>query len=68
MITKANIKKAMIMTFDPYAWLNCEAVEKQVAHTLEIYEDRDEFDGSFTSALECLNLAGYEVNLDEEEC
>lgn len=55
----ALINKAMRMVENPREWLNCTAGEKQVAHALELYIDREEFDGTFDSAVECLTLAGY---------
>lgn len=45
--------------------LNCPyesgSLEHQIAMSLKVYSSRGEFDGSLESAIECLELAGYEV-------
>ncbi len=51
----------MRMVENPREWLNCEAVEKQLATSLELYKDRKEFDGTLESAVECLERACYEI-------
>jgi hypothetical protein len=33
----------------------------QVVQTLRLYRDRGEYDGSYDSAVECLELACYEI-------
>lgn len=53
------INKSMRMVENPIEWLNCTAAEKQVAMALELYQDRNEYDGTFESAVECLTLSGY---------
>lgn len=61
MITLDEVRKAIKMVENPIEWLNCTAVEKQLSKSLEIYQDRNEFDGSLESAIECLKLAEYEI-------
>ncbi len=53
------VNKAMRMAENPAEWLNCTSGEKQLAQALELYEDRGEYDGTFRSAVDCLELAGY---------
>jgi hypothetical protein len=36
------------------------SLEKQLSASLQVYQSRGEFDGTVSSALECLELAGYE--------
>lgn len=60
MLHKDDLLKAVKMFHNPSEYLNCEWVHKQLVLSLELYEDRGEFDGSPESALECLELAGYE--------
>jgi len=61
MIRLENVKKAIAMINSPSEWLNCDAVEKQLAMALELYQDRGEFDGTLISAIDCLELACYEI-------
>jgi hypothetical protein len=61
MITIKNIEKAMRMITNLSEYLNCEAVEKRLAWALEIYEARGEYLGDLDSAIECLQLAEYEI-------
>lgn len=60
------INKAIRMVENPSEWLNCTSAEKQVALALERYEERGEFDGTFKSAVECLTLAGYIEETENE--
>lgn len=46
MITVEQIKYAMQMLDNPRLWLNCDAIHKQIARSLEVYQDRAEYDGS----------------------
>jgi len=56
-----DVQKAMRMLDNPREYLFCEALHKQLAGSLEVYEGRGEYDGTLASALECLRLAEYEV-------
>lgn len=56
-----HVEKAMRMVESPSEWLNCYAVEKQLAMALELYQDRGEFDGTLESAVECLEQAAFEI-------
>lgn len=42
-------------------------VENQLAHSLKVYQDRGEYDGSLDSAIESLLMAGYEIQGHEKE-
>lgn len=59
-----HVQKAMRMVESPREWLNCLALEKQLAMALELYEDRGEFDGTIETAVECLERAAYEIQSD----
>lgn len=61
-VTKDQIEKAIRMTQNYTEWLNCEAIEKEIANQLEHKADLGEFDGSLKSAAKCLVLAGYELD------
>lgn len=41
-------------------------LENQLAMSLRLYKDRKEFDGTMSSAYDCLVLAGYELNYEKE--
>lgn len=62
MIRIEDVQKAMRMVDNPLEYLSCEAVHKQLAMALELYQDRCEFDGSIESAVECLERAQYEID------
>jgi hypothetical protein len=61
MISRLEVLKAMQMLENPVGYLNCSAVHKQLAGSLEVYQRRGEYDGTIKSAIECLELAGYEI-------
>lgn len=61
MISIEQVQKAIKMLDNPKEYLNCDAIHKQLASSLELYQDRKEFGGSLESAIECLELAGYEI-------
>lgn len=61
MLSIRQIEKAMRMVADPTEYLCCEAEDKRLAKTLELYEERGEFDGTLQSAQRCLHRASYEV-------
>lgn len=59
MITVDNIRAAIEAhksLFPP-----TDPVIKQLVLSLEIYEDRQEYNGTLHSAIECLLVAGYEI-------
>lgn len=62
MLTVQDVKKAMRMLEDPSEYLFCEAVHKQLARALELYEERGEYTGTLEEALECLERAAYEIS------
>jgi hypothetical protein len=64
MISIYDIKKAMRMLTNPIEYLNCDAVHKQVANSLEVYKGRGEYTGCLKSAVFCLSLANYEIRGD----
>lgn len=61
MITRLEVLKAMQLLTNPAGYLNCSALHKQLAQSLELYEERGEYDGTIESAIECLTLAAYEI-------
>lgn len=62
MIRIEDVQKAMRMLDNPMEYLSCEALHKQLAMSLEVYQDRGEFDGTVESAVECLEMAQYEID------
>lgn len=64
MIRIEDVQKAIRMVENPMEYLSCEALHKQLAMALELYQDRGEFDGTVSSAVECLELACFEIQSD----
>ena len=62
MINVEQIKNAIDYLYKTNAYL--DFTEDQIARSLQVYIDRGEFNGSLSSAIECLQMAGYEVNHD----
>lgn len=62
-LTEPEIKRAIkctaLITGPDYSLLS--RTEKQIVHSLQVYQNRGEFDGSYESAWDCLGDAGYEV-------
>ena len=48
----------------PMEGIHIGSFVKQLAISLRVYADRGEFDGTVDSAIDCLNLAGYEFQKD----
>ena len=61
MLTSKNVYEAMELLLKPIGYLSASAESKAIARSLEVYEDRGEFDGTFDSAINCLSMAGYEI-------
>lgn len=59
-----HVQKAMRMVDNPREYLSCEALDKQLAMALELYQSRGEYDGTIESAVECLELAAFEFESD----
>ena len=64
MITKNELHRILALVSVIYPNTEITAKEAQLARSLRVYQDRDEFDGSYESACECLTLAGYEIDTD----
>ncbi len=61
MITRNQVLKAMSYVGERLPLSRYPADVEQIAMTLELYRDRKEFDGTYGSAVECLELACYEI-------
>lgn len=61
-ITKETVDKAIRMVDNPLEWLNCYAIEKQLARALELYKDRGQFNGTFKSAIKCLKRSKFDIS------
>jgi hypothetical protein len=61
MITKKQIKSAIDLLNDKKNWYKCRPLTQSLCRSLVIYKNRNEFDGTISSAVECLSLAGYEI-------
>lgn len=61
MITKNELHRILSFVSVIYPDADCTAKEAHLARSLRVYQDREEFDGSFESAVECLIRAGYEI-------
>lgn len=61
MITWAEIRKAMRMLEDPEAWYNASKIHLDVALQLETCKGRDQYSGTFDSAVECLLETGFQI-------
>jgi hypothetical protein len=56
MITKQQIERAMDALKDKLT-----REERGIYYSLKVYQQRGEYDGTYTSAVECLRTACYEV-------
>jgi hypothetical protein len=61
MITKNDIQSAIKLVGKVKRIPVYTCVHIQLAHSLDLYRERGEFDGSIESAQACLELAGFEI-------
>jgi hypothetical protein len=63
MVTKNDIHRAMALVRDSTKNLDVPmtSLNKQLFLALCLYKQRGEFDGSYESAIQCLAMAGYEI-------
>jgi hypothetical protein len=59
MITLKEVEKAQCLVGTKY--LPMSQTEKQLKLSLEVYLGRGEYDGTLDKAIECLTMAGYEI-------
>lgn len=61
MIPLEIVKRAVELVNSDWYGFTWNSVGNQIVMTLRLYKEREEFDGSLESAIECLKLTQYEV-------
>lgn len=62
MLNSNDILTALRILGQPIEFFSASNLHRQVANSLSVYEQRGELSGSLENAIECLELAGYEVS------
>lgn len=61
MISFKDLKKAIKYYNSKWDLESESEIVRQLVSSLDVYRERQEFDGTLETAIECLTLAGYEI-------